>query len=107
MHAVIYKPTRTAMQSGRGNTKAWVLEFAAETARQIDPLMGWTSSADTGQQVRLSFESQAAAEAFCARHGLVFTLQAPRERKVKPKNYSDNFSYYMKRGPGSEPLPRP
>ena len=107
MHAVIYKPARTAMQSGRGNTKAWVLEFDAETARQIDPLMGWTSSADTPQQVQLRFDSQEAAVAFCAKHGLAHAVRAPNERQVKPKSYADNYSFYMTRGPGSEPLPRP
>ena len=30
MHARIYKPSKTAMQSGQANTKAWVLDFEPE-----------------------------------------------------------------------------
>ena len=62
MRARIYKPAKTAMQSGTAKTQDWVLEFAPEQARQIDPLMGWTSSADTQTQVKMTFDSKDAAE---------------------------------------------
>lgn len=107
MKAIIYRPTKTAMQSGRARTRRWLLEFDAETARRIDPLMGWTSSADTSQQVRLSFESEEAALEYCRKHGLDYEIRLPHGRRVKPKSYAENFSYYSLRGPGSEPLPRP
>ncbi|MFN3294897.1 MAG: ETC complex I subunit, partial [Gemmobacter sp.] len=61
MRARIYQPARNAMQSGTAKTRDWVLEFAPADAREIDPLMGWTSSADTQRQVRLRFPSQEAA----------------------------------------------
>ena len=56
MGARIYKPARTAMQSGTAMTKRWVLEFDPASARRLDPLMGWTSSDDMRSQVRLEFE---------------------------------------------------
>ncbi len=56
MVARIYQPAKTAMQSGFGNTKGWVLDFEPETPRRVEPLMGWTSSSDMRQQLRLRFE---------------------------------------------------
>ena len=64
MRARIYKPTRTAMSSGNANTREWVLEFAPDSARKVDPLMGWTSSDDTQSQVKLQFETKEAALAY-------------------------------------------
>lgn len=107
MKAVILKPAKTAMQSGPGGGKRWVIEFDPEAARRVEPLMGWTSSADTRQQLNLTFESREAAIAFCERHGVPHEVRSPHARRVKPKAYADNFSYYHVRGPGSEPLPRP
>jgi NADH dehydrogenase ubiquinone Fe-S protein 4 len=107
MKAIIYRPTKTAMQSGRGKSKSWVVEFDAETARAIDPLMGWTSSGDMRQELRLSFESEAAALAYCRKHGLAYELREPHARQVRPKSYADNFSYFSVRGPGSAPRERP
>jgi len=93
MQARIYKPAKTAMQSGRGNTKKWVLDFAPRTARWRDPLMGWTSSDDTARQVRMCFESKEEAVAFAERNGLDYVVQEPKQRRVKPKSYSDNFRW--------------
>ena len=61
MSARIYKPARSTTQSGMARTKHWVLEFAPESRREVDPLMGWTSSGDTQAQVRLRFDSKKAA----------------------------------------------
>ena len=93
MTARIYKPAKTAMQSGRGNTKEWVVEFEQTTPKQHDPLMGWTSSADTQQQVKLYFATKEEASAYCARNALDYVLQEPRERRLKPKAYADNFRW--------------
>jgi hypothetical protein len=107
MQAIIYRPAKTAMQSGRAKAKRWIVEFDAETARRVEPLMGWTGSADMRQQLRLEFESEAAARAYCERHDIAFELRAPRERRVRPKSYSENFSPYSVRGPGTDPISRP
>jgi len=89
----IYKPAKTAMQSGRGNTRGWVLEYEPEQAIRADPLMGWIGSGDTRQQVRLKFDSKEDAIAFAKKNGLSARVQEPRSRRVRPKNYADNFSY--------------
>ena len=89
----IYKPAKTAMQSGRGNTEAWVLEYEPRSAKETDPLMGWVGSADTRSQVRLRFPSKEEAVAFAKKNGMNFRVQEPRSRRIKPKSYSENFAY--------------
>ena len=61
--ARIYKPARSAMQSGKGKTKDWILEFEPSDAKRPDPLMGWSGSSDTGAQVQLAFATREEAEA--------------------------------------------
>lgn len=94
MRARIYQPARTAMQSGTAKTHTWVLEFAPASARDIDPLMGWTSSDDTQSQVRLRFETRAAAEAYATEHGIAFDLVEPKPRRanIRPRGYGENFA---------------
>ena len=93
MVARIYKPGRSAMQSGKARTKDWVLEHEAANAREIDPLMGWTSSRDTQTQVRLKFETKEEAVAYAERNGMPFTIDEPSEKAVGTKSYADNFRY--------------
>tara|TARA_R100001086_G_scaffold244264_1_gene173837 strand:+ start:3321 stop:3698 length:378 start_codon:yes stop_codon:yes gene_type:complete len=90
--AKIYKPSRTAMQSGRAKTKVWVLELETNADRSIDPLMGWTSTDSTEQQIRMGFNSREDAIAYCEREGLNFQVVTPREPKRVIKTYADNFS---------------
>ncbi len=94
MRARIYQPARTAMQSGTAKTKGWVLEFEPDSAREVDPLMGWTSSSDMEGQVRLSFDSRAAAEDYARAQGLEFTVTEPKARKpvIRPRGYGENFA---------------
>ena len=91
--ARIYKPAKTAMQSGTAKTKEWALDFEPEQPREIEPLMGWTSSADMRQQVRLRFDSAEEAVAYCERHGIPYQLFAPKPTASSAKSYSDNFSF--------------
>lgn len=95
MIARIYQPAKTAMQSGQAKTQSWVLEFVPNTARQVDPLMGWTSSDDTQTQVKLSFESKAAAIAYAERNGIAYRVAEPKTRKhiIRPGGYGDNFAH--------------
>ena len=90
----IYKPARNAMQSGKGKPGNWILEFEAEAPRQTDPLMGWTSSADTRQQLRLTFNTKEQAIAYAEREGLAYTVahESPPIRQSR-KSYSDNFKW--------------
>jgi len=93
MTARIFKPARTAMQSGEARTKEWVLEFEPANPRSADPLMGWTSSSNTQTQVRLEFETKEEAIAYATREGLAYTLAEPKPRKPIRKSYADNFRF--------------
>ncbi|MGB7205608.1 MAG: ETC complex I subunit [Anderseniella sp.] len=93
MSARIYQPSRNAMQSGKAKTKNWVLEFDAETPREVDPLMGWTSSGDMKQQLKLSFATRDEAESYARRKGIDFQVIEPKKPSAKSKSYSDNFRY--------------
>ena len=93
MKVKIYKPARNTMQSGRSNSKKWVLEYETETARRPEPLMGWTSANDTLNQMRMSFDSKEAAIDFAKNEGWEYTVSEPHARKITPRNYIDNFKY--------------
>jgi len=93
MTARIYKPARTAMQSGQANTKEWVLEFEPEEPRTIEPLMGWTSSGDMKSQVRLNFETKDEAVAYADRYGIAYQVFEPKPSPRRIMSYSDNFAF--------------
>ncbi len=92
MTARIYRPARTAMQSGTAKTKDWVLDYEPEQPRAIEPLMGWTSSGDMKQQVRLSFETKEEAIAYCEREGIPYEVFDSKPSKRQRIAYSDNFA---------------
>ena len=94
MTARIYRPARTATQSGTARTKKWVLDYFPDNAREVDPLMGWTSSDDTQSQVRLQFDTREAAEEYARDHGIDAQVQLPNKRKpnVRPGGYGENFA---------------
>jgi hypothetical protein len=91
--ARIYRPAKTAMQSGTAKTKDWVLDYEPSEPREVEPLMGWTSSGDMRQQLRLRFETKDEAIAYCERNGIPYQLSEPQERERRVMSYSDNFSY--------------
>lgn len=91
MTARIYRPARNAMQSGKGKSKQWVLVHEPATPRSIDPLMGYTSSSDMNQQVKLSFETLEDAEAYAKRNGIPYSVQPAHEPTPKRVSYPDNF----------------
>jgi hypothetical protein len=93
MLARIFRPARNAMQSGKANTKEWVLEFEPASARVSDPLMGWTVSTDMNGQVRILFDTRDEAVAYAQRHGIAFELIAAKEHRRIVKAYADNFAY--------------
>ncbi len=96
MLARIYCPSKTAMQSGKAKSAAWVLEFEPKDARRQDPLMGWTQTADTEGQVRLSFETKDEAVRYADQHGIAFQLIDPKPVKRIIKAYADNFAFGRK-----------
>src|SRR3974390_1490945 len=93
MTARIYKPAKTAMQSGLAKTKAWVLDFEPEAPRTVEPLMGWTSSGDMRQQLRLNFPSKEEAVAYCERHGIAYQVFETKPTARRVMSYSDNFAF--------------
>lgn len=94
MRARIYRPAKTAMQSGTAKTHLWVLDYAPASAREVDPLMGWTSSADTQAQVRLRFATKEEAMAYAEANGIEAVVTEPHERKpvLRPRGYGENFA---------------
>lgn len=94
MRARIYQPARTAMSSGQAKTKGWVLEFVNDTGRDVDPLMGWTSSSDTQSQVKLSFDTKEAALEYAEGKGITAVVTEPKKRKavIRKGGYGDNFA---------------
>jgi hypothetical protein len=93
MKVRIYQQSKNAMQSGRAKEGGWLLEYETETPRRPEPLMGWTSSGDTLNQVRMNFRSAQDAVAFAEKKGWEYTVQPPHARTVRPRNYADNFRY--------------
>ena len=96
MLARIYRPGKTAMQSGKTKTHLWQLEFAPSSARVSDPLMGWTQSTDMNGQVRLAFDTREEAVAYAQRHGIPFEILPDREPRRIVKAYADNFAFNRK-----------
>jgi len=94
MTARIYRPSKTAMQSGRAKTHRWVLEWEAEHAKTADPLMGWTSSSDMeADELRLTFASREEAVAYAERNAIPYRVLENHSRRVVPKSYADNFRW--------------
>ena len=91
MRARIYQPAKNAMQSGRRNTKRWVLEFEPKMGKQVDPLMGWAGSSDTDTQVRIGFDTKEAAIAYAEHHGIDAAVSEPHQPAPQIKAYADNF----------------
>ena len=90
----IFRPAKNAMQSGRANSRSWVLEFEPSDRRDPDPLMGWNGSRDTLSQLRLTFDSKEDAVAYAERENLTYKVIEDRPAKLpKPKSYSDNFRF--------------
>ena len=89
----IFQEPKSAMQSGHARMHPWRLEFDRQIARDIEPLMGWTSGADMRQQVQLTFATREEAIAYATRNGLSYRVdeqQAPARRGM---SYSDNFKF--------------
>ena len=93
MTARIYKPAKTAMQSGQAKTKDWALDFDPVEPRSVEPLMGWTSSGDMRQQLRLRFASKEEAVAYCERYGVAYQVTEAKPPNRRGMSYSDNFAF--------------
>ena len=94
MTARIFRPAKSAMSSGQAKTREWVLEYVNDTAREVDPLMGWTSSNDTQAQIRMRFATKEAALEYAKDNGIDAVVVDPKPRKpnVRPGGYGENFA---------------
>ena len=93
MLARIYKPAKSAMQSGRARTKSWWLEYEPSEPLQVEPLMGWTSSGDMKQQLTIRFDSREDAVAYCERKGIPYQVIEPKASAQRQVAYADNFAF--------------
>ncbi|MDE3059954.1 MAG: ETC complex I subunit [Pseudomonadota bacterium] len=91
--ARIYRPDKSAMQSGKGPMKEWVLEFAPEKPVFVDALMGWAGSADMKSEIHLFFPTREAAVAYAKRQRIPYEIYLPNQRREVRKAYADNFKY--------------
>ena len=94
MNARIYRPSKSAMSSGTAKTRDWVLEYVNDTGRDVDPLMGWTSSSNTQAQVRMRFPTKEAALEYAEEHGIDAVVTEPKARKqnIRQRGYGENFA---------------
>ena len=99
MVARIFKASKTATQSGSGNSGQWLLEFDQSDSKPIDEVMSWIGSSDTNSQVRLKFETKEAAKQYAKRNNILFFLSEETERKmnIRKNGYGENFQHNRKR----------
>ena len=93
----IYKPRKNAMQSGRGKTRDWIVEFEPGSRPQNDSLMGWVGQGDTRNQVKMGFPNLEDAISFCEKRKLDYQVIQPKVRTIKVKSYSENFAHERKK----------
>jgi hypothetical protein len=93
MTARIFKPAKNAMQSGKAKTKEWQIDYEPEKPQVVEPLMGWTSSADMKQQLTLHFNTRDEAVAYCEANGIPYQVIEPKESTRRQVAYSDNFAF--------------
>ena len=89
--AKIYKPSKTAMQSGLKKFDKWIIEYITDDPG-INPLMGWESSTDTYGELNLEFSTKELAIEYAKKNNIDFELIEPNKRKVTLKSYADNFT---------------
>ena len=95
MQATIFKPTKSSMQSGTNNSNYWLLTFQHDGSRSIEPIMGWTSSTDTMQEVNMKFSSKEKAIDFALINELNYEVIEPQQKKPIIRPYASNFKYYQ------------
>ena len=95
--AIIYRPSKSAMQSGVQNMNQWKVDIRSDDRKFVDPTMGWIGGSDTTRQLTLSFATQEEAIAYCEKNGLPWSIMQSKTRKAKPKSYANNFATHKRR----------
>ena len=88
--AKIYIPSKTAMQSGRGKLKKWILEFDTKDPSP-NPLMGWETPTDTLEDVLLKFSTKEKAIEYAESNNISYRIIEPKKKEYVNKSYADNF----------------
>ena len=96
MTVKIYKPSKTAMQSGQGKTKKWLAEYISDTDIEKDSLMGWNSSSDTNSQIKIFFETKEQAILWAKKNNYQYFVEEAKIKKIKIKSYASNFDMNKK-----------
>jgi len=91
MHAIIYKPTRSASQSGKANHNHWLMRFVHDGTRKIEPVMGWTSTKDMMQEVIMRFVSLDSAMKYAKKNNIEYEVTPAQEHKLIIRSYAENF----------------
>ena len=89
--AKIYKPSKTAMQSGTKKFDKWIIEFITDKPG-INPLMGWESSTDTYSELKLLFDNKELAIEYAKKNKINYEIIEPNIKKINKKSYADNFT---------------
>ena len=89
--AILYKPAKTSMQSGKGKTKNWLLKFKSDKKLEFNPLMGWDRSDNTIFELNLEFVTKDSAIKYAKKNKIELDIIEPQKRKIIKKSYSDNF----------------
>ena len=92
----IYKPSKSSMQSGQGNTKKWLAEYISDIEQVKDTLMWWNSSLDTKSQIKVFFDTKEQAIKWEKKNNYQYFVDDPKKRKIKPKSYASNFDINRK-----------
>ena len=86
----IFIPNKSPMQSGKGKSVRWTMEFETQDPT-VNPLMGWQSSSDTFSELNLEFSSKELAINYAKKNKFIYEIIEPKKRKIIKKSYSDNF----------------
>ena len=92
MKAIIYRPCKNVMQSGMGNTRLWILQVKVQIDGKLEPVMGWSSSLDNVNQIKLYFETQEGAIAYAESHNYEYEIIDSKKITRLKKSYSHNFT---------------
>lgn len=95
--AIIFQPTKTAMQSGKAKTKSWHFKFISDDKKFVEPMMGWIGSNDTTRQLSLTFDTAEEAIAYAESKKIEYTVRQPHKRTLKKKSYADNFAFSQRK----------
>lgn len=95
--AKIYRPAKTAMQSGKAKTHQWLLEYERPEPGTPDALMGWNTMPDTIAEIKLWFATKEEAIAYATSKKIDYSVSEPHKAVVPPKAYAENFSAYKRK----------